>query len=69
MDKGHDLDAFRRWLLDRPVHEIPAEWVPAWMEVHGYFAGSTQRCERLVDQWRRWVHEQAAQAETEEHHA
>ena len=66
---GHDLDAFRTWLLDRPRAEIPDELVPAWMEVRGYLMSSTQRCERLVNHWRRWVHEQVAQAETEEQDA
>jgi len=62
MSGNHDLDAFRTWLLDRPLDDVPAVLVPAWLLA----TVSEWLCERLVNHWRRWVHEQVAQAETEE---
>jgi len=70
MTGNHDLDAFRTWLLDRPLNDVPGVLIPAWMEVHNQLEnGSEWQCERLLNYWRRWVHEQAAKAEAEEHHA
>ena len=66
MSGNHGIDAFRAWLLDRPLGEIPAVLIPAWMEVHGQLANGSQRqCERLLNRWRLWVHEQAEQVEPE----
>lgn len=64
---SHHIDAFRAWLLDRPLDDIPAVLIPAWMEVHDQIVPIGEwQCERLVRYWRRWVGEQVALAEVEE---
>ena len=63
-DHGHHLDAFRAWLLDRPLRDVPAVLIPAWMEAHGQLVdGSEWQCERLLNWWRRWVAEQVGEEE------
>ena len=62
MSGNHGIDAFRSWLLDRPLDNIPAVLVPAWLLANG----SEWLCARLVNHWRRWVKEQVAVAEMEE---
>jgi len=55
---GHQMDAFRDWLLDRPLRDVPPVLIPAWMEAHGQLEdGSERQCERLLRWWRRWVRE------------
>ena len=61
MAGNHDLDAFRTWLLDRPLDDVPGVLVPAWLLAK---AGEWL-CRRLVGRWRRWVRKQVAQAEQE----
>jgi len=31
-DNGHQMDAFRAWLLDRPLRDVPAVLISAWKE-------------------------------------
>jgi hypothetical protein len=50
-----EVDLFRTWLWERKnVTDVPAEFVPAWLEVHGY-GGSGRATEELCPAWKEWM--------------